>query len=130
MKSAFVSFLSVTCLMLAIPGSANAADLGLVPASAGSSCQNLALVCENGRSYPICPIAISVAGELVTGRLMTSHGGTHIRLIPMGNGYRYAGRGVWFDGKYAAASLYFGPNSPPVGCEVTGSASAPISVSY
>lgn len=129
MRRLFFLFISMACLT-GLTDKASAADMG-IPVAAGAGCQGLALVCENGRTYPVCPIAISVAGELVTGRLMTTpYSGTHIRLIPMGNGYRYAGRGVWFDGKYAAASLYFGPNTPPVGCEVTGSANAPISVSY
>lgn len=110
---------------MAIPGAARAADMGIpVPVGATSACSNLALVCENGRTYPICPIAISVAGELVTGRLVTApHGGTHIRLIPMGDGYRYAGRGIWFDGKYSKATLFFAQNQGTA-CDVVGSSSA------
>jgi len=54
------------------------------------------LSCENGREYPIRPIAVSREYDLVTGyMLMTGHGrGVHMRLIPMGSGYRYAGPGV------------------------------------
>jgi hypothetical protein len=129
MRRLFFAVISMACLT-GLTGKAPAADMA-IPVAAGAGCQDLALVCENGRTYPICPIAISVAGELVTGRLMTTpSSGTHIRLIPMGNGYRYAGRGVWFDGKYTAASIYFGPHSAPVACEVNGSAAAPISVAY
>jgi hypothetical protein len=32
----------------------------------------------------------------------------HVRLIPMGDGYRYAGRGVWLDGIRGDATLHFG----------------------
>ncbi len=31
--------------------------------------------------------------------------------MPMGVGYRYAGRGVWLDGKRENALLNFGPHS-------------------
>ena len=94
MRSAIYSAISGLFLAGAAVLPAAAADMGIpVPVGATSSCSNLALVCENGRTYPICPIAISVAGELVTGRLVNASGGAHIRLIPMGDGYRYAGRG-------------------------------------
>ena len=33
---------------------------------AGGYCSELRLTCENGHSYPICPIAVSDQGELVT----------------------------------------------------------------
>jgi hypothetical protein len=120
MRSNLASFASALFVVAGLASPASAADLGIpVPSGAAVSCNGLALVCANGRTYPICPIAISVAGELVTGRLMTSaHSGTHIRLIPMGNGYRYAGRGVWFDGKYADAALHFGPSSGAIACNV------------
>jgi hypothetical protein len=68
----------------------------------------LALSCDNGRIYPLRVRAVSEAGEIVTGYLGTGHGRVHVRLIPMGNGYRYAGRGIWFDGKRDVAVLYFG----------------------
>ena len=101
---------------------AAAADLGIpVPVGAATGCSGLALVCQNGRTYPICPIAVSVAGELVTGRLVTAPAqGTHIRLIPMGDGYRYAGRGIWFDGKYNTATLFFSQQASTA-CDVVGS---------
>ena len=49
---------------------------------------------------------------------MTGHGrGVHVRLIPMGSGYRYAGRGVWFDGMRQQAVLNWGrPDEVP--CKV------------
>lgn len=44
----------------------------------------------------------------------------HMRLIPMGDGYRYAGRGVWFDGIRGDAQLFDGP-SRSVACSVIAS---------
>jgi hypothetical protein len=78
-------------------------------ALAGGVCPGLTLSCENGRSYPLCPIAVSVEGEIVTGRLGLAPGrGVHVRLVPMGVGYRYIGRNVWFDGVRDDAILYLG----------------------
>jgi hypothetical protein len=92
------------------------ASAGIAPARADgidgprvkavASCDAIRLVCENARTYGLCPIAVTDGGELVTARL--SPGYHHVRLIPMGNGYRYAGRNIWFDGKYNAGRLYFG----------------------
>jgi len=87
-------------------------------ASAGGTCAGLTLSCENGRSYPLCPIAISDEGEIVTGRLgLGRRQGVHVRLVPMGVGYRYIGRSVWFDGVRNDAVLYFG-KSNAVACTV------------
>ena len=87
-------------------------------ASAGGTCAGLTLSCENGRSYPLCPIAISDEGEIVTGRLgLGPRHGVHVRLVPMGVGYRYIGRSVWFDGVRNDAVLYFG-KSNAVACTV------------
>lgn len=85
-------------------------SLGLAPqAFAGGTCAGLTLSCENGRSYPLCPIAVSIEGEIVTGRLGLGAGrGVHVRLVPMGAGYRYIGRNVWFDGIRSDAVLYLG----------------------
>jgi hypothetical protein len=89
------------------------------PAKAGGYCSEMALTCENGRTYPLCPIAVSDEGELVTGHLVLAPGhGVHVRLMPLGNGYRYAGRGVWFDGIRQDATLFFGMHRPPVQCTV------------
>ncbi|QOZ46512.1 hypothetical protein XH89_25855 [Bradyrhizobium sp. CCBAU 53340] len=91
---------------------ASAADLGLVTSAPVGNCSKLVFVCENGRQYPLCPIAVSVAGEVVTASLHTGrHGGAHVRLVPMGVGYRYAGRGVWLDGFRENALLNFGKHS-------------------
>jgi hypothetical protein len=102
------------------PQAASAADLGLMTSgpSAIGSCSEIVFTCENGRQYPLCPIAVSVVGEVVTASLHTGHrGGTHVRLIPMGVGYRYAGRGVWLDGFRENALLNFGKHSQ-VACTI------------
>ena len=92
--------------------------LTVTPASAGGVCAGLTLSCENGRSYPLCPIAVSVEGEIVTGRLGLGAGrGAHVRLVPMGVGYRYIGRSVWFDGIRSDAVLYLSKNRA-VACTV------------
>ena len=88
-------------------------------ASAGGSCAGLTLSCENGRFYPLCPIAVTDEGEIVTGRLgVGPRRSVHVRLVPMGVGYRYSGRGLWFDGVRGDAVLYFG-KSHPVACTVS-----------
>jgi len=99
------------------------AALGLAspPAAAPARavCADFTLSCENGVTYPFCPIAISSAGDVVTGLLeLRPRRAVHMRLIPMGAGYRYAGRGVWFDGQHAQAELSFGPHQR-LGCTVT-----------
>jgi hypothetical protein len=89
-----------------------------LPASAGGTCAGMTLSCENGRSYPLCPIAVTDEGEIVTGRLgLGPRQGVHVRLVPMGVGYRYIGRSVWFDGVRSDAVLYFG-KSHAVACTV------------
>jgi hypothetical protein len=96
-----------------------AADLGLIasPAAVGS-CSELIVTCENGREYPLCPIAVSIAGEVITASLYTSpNSATHVRLIPMGVGYRYAGRGIWLDGFRGNALLNFG-NRTQIACTI------------
>ena len=111
-KFAFTAF---SLGFIACAGSpAGAADLGLMTSGPGAigSCSEIVFTCENGRQYPLCPIAVSVVGEVVTASLHTGHGGgTHVRLVPMGVGYRYAGRGVWLDGFRENALLNFGKHS-------------------
>jgi hypothetical protein len=71
------------------------------------------LACENGADYPIHPVAISDDGDIVTGYLVLgARQGVHVRLVPMGAGYRYAGRGVWFDGAREIAYLYLSKYQP------------------
>lgn len=77
------------------------------------------LACENGQNYPIQPLAVSRENDLVTGYLLrtgTGHG-VHLRLMPMGTGYRYAGPGVWFDGLRGEAVLNWG-RADAVPCSV------------
>jgi hypothetical protein len=95
------------------PGGAVAADMALKASpSAVGSCSELVFTCENGRQYPLCPIAVSIEGEVVTASLHTGRsGGVHVRLIPMGVGYRYAGPGVWVDGFRGNALLNFAKHS-------------------
>lgn len=94
------------------PGGAVAADMALKASpSAIGSCSELVFTCENGRQYPLCPIAVSIEGEVVTASLRTGHSGVHVRLVPMGVGYRYAGPGIWVDGFRGNALLNFGKHS-------------------
>jgi len=98
----------------------HAADFEVVkaPSPAARSCAEIVLTCENGREYPLCPIAVSVAGEIVTANLyLGAHQPAHVRLVPMGVGYRYAGKGFWLDGLSEKAQLNFGPNRS-VACTV------------
>jgi hypothetical protein len=68
------------------------------------------LSCENGRTYPIRARAVTVDGDLVTGYVWTHRGrGAHIRIVPMGAGYRYIAPGLWIDGWRADAEMNFGP---------------------
>jgi hypothetical protein len=102
------------------PQPAAAADLGLMTsgASAVGRCSEIVFTCENGREYPLCPIAVTIAGEVVTASLHTGpHNAAHVRLIPMGVGYRYAGRGIWLDGFRDNALLNFGKHRQ-VACTV------------
>ena len=67
----------------------------------------LVLSCDNGRTYPIRPRAVSDQGELVTGYIETAPRKLHhFRLFPMGTGYRYGGAGFWFDGLRGEATLF------------------------
>jgi hypothetical protein len=79
------------------------------PATAASL--DVPLSCENGQTYVLRPHGVTVDGDLVTGYLLRVHHQTHyMRLIPMGEGYRYSGVGIWLDGMREAAVLNFGPN--------------------
>jgi hypothetical protein len=103
--------LSAIFLGLAVgasPQPAAAADLGLMSSGPIGGCSEIVFVCENGQQYPLCPIAVSVVGEVVTASLFTGRHAAHVRLIPMGVGYRYAGRGIWLDGFRENALLNFG----------------------
>ena len=105
LRFAFV-FSAAYVIGLGLADSARADGIDVPRASATAYCKTITLVCENARTYGLCPIGVTDVGELVTARL--TPGATHVRLIPMGNGYRYAGRGIWFDGKGDAGRLFFG----------------------
>jgi hypothetical protein len=108
MRSSTLIAAVVLGFVATVAGESPAADFGAqirpgaVPAGVA-----LALNCDNGRVYPIRPRAVSDVGELVTGYISTAPRRTrHFRLVPMGNGYRYAGHGFWFDGIRGEATLY------------------------
>jgi hypothetical protein len=121
MRSGFGKFL-ISAIFLGFAVSASpyrsaAADLGLMASGPIGSCSEIVFVCENGQQYPLCPIAVSVAGEVVTASLFTGRHAAHVRLIPMGVGYRYAGRGIWLDGYRENALLNFGKHGQ-VACTI------------
>ena len=124
MRSGIGKFLvSAIFLGLAVGTStrpAAAADLGLMTSGPIGGCSEIVFVCENGQQYPLCPIAVSVVGEVVTASLFTGRHAAHVRLIPMVVGYRYAGRGIWLDGFRENALLNFGKHSQ-VACSIARS---------
>lgn len=124
MPAKYASYLKIVAGIAAIMGGigpGQAADLGLRvsgPAAIGR-CSELVLTCENGRAYPVCPIAVSIANEVVTATL-GNYPGSYVRLVPMGVGYRYAGKGIWFDGFRNEAVLNLG-RSQQIACSVVRS---------
>jgi len=119
MRAGFCKFVTIA-LFFGVAMSVNpasAADLGLRTSGPVGSCSEIVFTCENGHSYPLCPIAVSIVGEVVTASLHTGRGATHVRMIPMGVGYRYAGRGIWLDGFRENALLNFGKHSQ-VACTI------------
>jgi hypothetical protein len=117
----FKYLMAAGILALANQAPARAADLGIVPPHGAvlGGCSDIVLSCENGREYPMCPIAVSLSGDIVTATLHTgARGSAHVRLVPMGVGYRYAGRGLWLDGLRENAILNFGKHHS-VACTVT-----------
>ena len=101
--------------------SALACVLTLAPAAPRAAAAPLAdyvLACDNGRDYPLRATAVSVTGDLVAGYLQLGrHHGAHVRLVPMGAGYRYAGLGFWVDGWRDEAVLHLGKHKA-VNCSV------------
>ena len=91
----------------------------MATAQAGGRYGGIQFACENGRTYTLQPQAVTDVGEVVTGRLHTSsRRASKVRLIPMGNGYRYAGRGIWLDGIRGDAVLHLGKHAT-TGCQRT-----------
>jgi len=75
--------------------------------------------CQDGAVYRLTSGPVLVPGDVVTGHLhLSPRHATPVRLIPMGQGYRYAGRGVWLDGIRERALLYRSKYNP-VACVVT-----------
>lgn len=99
-----------------------ALSLGMLPsvAQAGglTSSGRFALTCENGANYRLDAAATTVFGEVVTGHLhLSPRHAVRVRLIPMGDGYRYAGKGIWLDGFREQAQLFVRKDAP-VNCSV------------
>ncbi|CCD90342.1 conserved protein of unknown function [Bradyrhizobium sp. ORS 285] len=93
-------------------GSAKAHDL-MLPGAA------FAISCDNGGSYVLRSRPVLAPGQIVTGELRLSpRHAIPVRLIPMGDGYRYAGRGVWLDGINDQALLYL-HKYQPIPCVVS-----------
>ncbi|MEN3381819.1 MAG: hypothetical protein V7608_1863 [Hyphomicrobiales bacterium] len=90
-----------------------------LPANAWTDTGSLSLACSNGHTYGLSPRAVAIDGDLVTGYLhLSPRHAVHVRLIPMGDGYRYAGRGIWLDGIRGEATLHFGKHRS-VDCSVS-----------
>lgn len=74
---------------------------------------SFSISCDNGRNYVLASGPVAAPGEVVTARLYLSpRHGIPVRLIPMGDGYRYAGRGIWLDGIRQHALLYLSKYQP------------------
>ncbi|WP_434871326.1 hypothetical protein [Bradyrhizobium oligotrophicum] len=87
-------------------GSAKAHDL-MLPGAA------FAIACDNGGSYVLRSRPVLAPGQIVTAELRLSpRHAIPVRLVPMGDGYRYAGRGVWLDGINDQALLYLSKYQP------------------
>ena len=97
-------------LLISALAVAFAALLGSFPAAADGPCPGMTISCENGHNYSFCPIAVSDAGGNCNRQAwrFAGTGGTHVRLVPMGVGYRYIGPGIWLDGVNSEAVLNFG----------------------
>jgi hypothetical protein len=105
--------------------------LGLLAAPAavmGTSCASaqtylpgaeFSVACENGGNYRLNSGRAAFPGDIVTGHLhLGPRHAVSVRLIPMGEGYRYAGHGVWLDGIRDHALLYRSKYRP-VACVVS-----------
>jgi hypothetical protein len=86
---------------------------GLLPGAAFS------IDCQDGAVYKLTSGRVAFPGDIVTAHLyLTPRHAMPVRLIPMGEGYRYAGHGVWLDGIREHALLYRSKYQP-VACLVT-----------
>jgi hypothetical protein len=94
---------------LSLVGAASRADAGasLLPGA------DFSVACENGVIYRLSSGAVAPPGDIVTAYLyLTPRHALPVRLMPMGMGYRYAGRGVWLDGIREHALLYLSKYRP------------------
>jgi hypothetical protein len=102
---AAVSFAAVS-----IAATASVSMVAATPTIAAGRLSPLTISCANGSVYSLVPRTVSGTGDIVTARLVTGQRrGIPVRLVPMGEGYRYAGRGIWLDGIRSDAVLNFGP---------------------
>lgn len=98
---------------IGVAGAAAAAQAGELSGSVFS------IDCQNGAVYKLTSGPVLAPGDIVTGHLhLSPRHATPVRLIPMGQGYRYAGRGIWLDGIRENALLYRSKYNP-VACVVT-----------
>lgn len=75
--------------------------------------------CQDGSVYKLTSGPVLVPGDIVTGHFhLSPRHATPVRLIPMGQGYRYAGHGIWLDGIREHALLYRSKYNP-IACIVT-----------
>jgi hypothetical protein len=80
---------------------------------------DFSIACENGANYRLSSGTAVFPGDIVTARLhLSPRHALPVRLMPMGMGYRYAGRGVWLDGIREHAWLYLSKYRP-VACLVS-----------
>lgn len=74
---------------------------------------DFAVSCANGANYRLRADRASFPGDVVTGHFYLSRQRSlPVRLIPVGEGYRYAGRGIWLDGIRDHALLYLSKHRP------------------
>ena len=116
-KAAWLTSAVIVALATGLTG-APATELVSAGASTHNPQADFVLSCENGRTYPIRARAVTDQGDLVTGYVWTGRGhAAHIRLVPMGAGYRYAAHGIWIDGWRQDAILNFGKHKS-IACDV------------
>lgn len=104
------------CAALTASGGSARADEGAL--SAAPVANTFIVACENGANYLLQSHPTLYDGDVITGRFYLSpRHSVHVRLIPMGQGYRYAGRGLWLDGIRNQAVLFLHKNRP-IACNV------------
>lgn len=106
-------FLSVVLTACIAAGTSATRAQGLLPGA------EFSIDCQNGAVYRLSSGRVTIPGDIVTARLyLRPRHAVPVRLIPMGEGYRYAGRGVWLDGISDRALLYL-RKYHPVACVVS-----------